>query len=122
MSQPTPDFFEFLGLRFYPDQASIVRVRDGARSSIRPKQRALLFALLSRSGETVTYKQLWTTIWPEIEDFDAVRRTMTETKSNLDILLRSTLKTDVAIIQTIANQGYCIKAPVTKHWKEERPE
>jgi len=118
MPPSTPDSIEFLGLRFYSDQASIVRVRDGATSYIRPKQRALLIALLSRPGDTVTYKELWTTIWPEIEDFDAVRRTMTETKSNLDKLLRSILKTDAPVIQTISNQGYRIKASVVKHWSE----
>ena len=120
MSRLTPRCFEFYGLRFYPDQACIVRERDGARSYIRPKQQALLNALLSRPGETVTYQQLWTTIWTEIEDFDAVRRTMTETKSNLDRLLRSILKTDAPIIQTISGQGYCVKASVTKRWREDQ--
>lgn len=121
MPQPTPDFFEFQGLRFDPAQASILRMVDGAKSYIRPKQRDLLVVLLSHPGETVSYKELWQTIWREIEDFAAVRRTMTETKSNLDKLLRSILKSETSIIQTISGQGYSIRTVVIEHWKERPP-
>lgn len=119
MPQLTPDFFDFQGLRFYPGNASIVRLRDDATSSIRPKEQRLLTALLTRPGETVTYKELWATVWPELENFDAVRRTMTETKSTLDRLLRDILKSDVSIIQTISSVGYRINGPVMQHPKVE---
>lgn len=119
MPQPTSDFFEFQGLRFDPAQASILRMVDSAKFYIRPKQQVLLTTLLRRSGETVTYKELWAKIWPEIEDFDAVRRTMTETKSNLDKLLRSIVKSDAPIIQTISGQGYRIDVSVPELWPEQ---
>lgn len=112
MPQKTPEFFEFEGLQFYPDQALIVRARDSSRSFIRPKEQQLLEMLLSRSGETITYKELWVALWPEIKDFAAARRTMTETRSTLDKLLREILKSDVSIIQTISKVGYRIQAPV----------
>jgi DNA-binding winged helix-turn-helix (wHTH) protein len=94
-------------------------LRDSAKSSIRPKEQKLLTALLSRPDEAATYKELWTAVWPEIENFEAVRRTMTETKSTLDKLLRDILKSDVSIIQTISTVGYRINGPVMQHPKAE---
>ncbi len=120
MPQPSPDFFEFLGLRFFPDRGSIERRRDGAIFSIRPKQQALLSVLLSRPGETVTYKELCNIIWPEMPDFGACRRTMTETKSGLDRVMRSILKTQTSVILTISNQGYSIKTAVSARWEDGR--
>jgi DNA-binding winged helix-turn-helix (wHTH) protein len=119
--QQTPTFFEFRGLQFYPDQALIVRLSDGSRSFIRPKEEQLLTTLLSRPGDTVTYKELWDLLWPEIPDFGAARRTMTETRSTLDKLLRKILKTEISIIQTITNVGYRIQGPVARKPKAELP-
>jgi DNA-binding winged helix-turn-helix (wHTH) protein len=119
--QPTPDYFEFQGLRFYPDQARIVRLRDDSKFFIRPKEQQLLTTLVSKPGETVTYKELWTTLWPEIENLAAARRTMTETRSTLDKLLREILKSDVSIIQTISTIGYRIQGPVVRDPKGALP-
>ena len=116
MPQPTAEFFDFLDLRFYPGTRSIVRSSDKAKYSIRPKHAALLSLLLIRSGDTVTYKELCQLVWPEIEDFRACRRTMTETKATLEQVLRSILKTDTAIIQTISGEGYSVRFLVN-HWE-----
>jgi len=110
----TPKFFELRGLRFYSGQGLIVRLRDSSRSSIRPKEEQLLTVLLSRPDETVTYKELRDEVWPEIQDLAAARRTMTETKSTLDRLLREILRSDIPIIQTVSTVGYRIQGPVER--------
>ena len=114
MPQSAPNFFEFDGVRLYPGTASLVRIRDKATFTIRPKALKLLLTLLDRPGETVTYREIWVAVWPEMKDFNSVRPRMRETKSTLDKLLRDILKSADPIIQTITSQGYCLKADVTK--------
>jgi DNA-binding winged helix-turn-helix (wHTH) protein len=114
ISEQNTNFLEFDDLHIYVDQPIILRVPDGATFPIRPKEQKLLIVLLNRLGETVTYKEVWAAVWPEIRDFQAARHTMTETKSTLDKLLRDILGSPEPIIETVKRQGYCLKPTAAK--------
>lgn len=46
------EFYDFEGVRLYPHRAELIRLSDGAKFSIRPKERDFLKVLLDRAEET----------------------------------------------------------------------
>ena len=84
MALASQQFYEFEGLRLYVNDSEIVRLADGARFSIRPKERDFLKVLLEHAQQTVPYDVLHRKVWPEVVDSQSVVRTMRETKRTLD--------------------------------------
>jgi DNA-binding winged helix-turn-helix (wHTH) protein len=114
MALASQQFYEFEGLRLYVNDSEIVRLADGARFSIRPKERDFLKVLLEHAQQTVPYDVLHRKVWPEVVDSQSVVRTMRETKRTLDALLRDVIKSPTRIIKTVINEGYCVRAVVIK--------
>lgn len=112
-------FYEFEGVRLYPHKAELIRLSDGARFSIRPKERDFLTALLDRAEETVAYEDLQRIVWPEVMDSQSAIRTMRETKRTIDALLRDVIKSPNHIIKTVVNEGYCVRSIVIAN--KEKP-
>ncbi len=112
MNVTPSNFYEFKGIRLYPQESELVRVADGAKFSIRPKERDFLKVLLDRAQETVAYEELQRIVWPEVVDPQSAIRTMRETKRTLDALLRNVIKSPNHIIKTVVNEGYCVRTIV----------
>ena len=112
MSISSPKLYEFDGLRLDTEKSELVRLTDGARFSVRPKERDFLRVLLEHQKETVAYRDLHRIVWPEVVDFQSAIRTMRETKRTLDALLRDVVKSPTHIIKTVVNEGYCVRAVV----------
>lgn len=112
MNVISPDFYEFEGVRFYAEESELVRLTDGAKFSIRPKERDFLKVLLDRAQETVAYEEIQRIVWPEVVDSQSALRTMRETKRTLDALLRDIIKSSNHIIKTVVNEGYCLRTVV----------
>lgn len=118
MTQKPQHFYEFDGIRLFPDHSRLIRVRDGAQSFIRPKERDFLLALLKKPQETVTYAELQREVWPEVKDVKAVLPTMRETKRSLSELLKDLSQKHGGLIQTVIGQGYRLNAHVTEEQDE----
>jgi DNA-binding winged helix-turn-helix (wHTH) protein len=108
-----PFFFEFEGLRLYPEQQTIVRLHDDRRYELRKKVCDFLLALLRKPNEIVTYEELRDQVWPEFRDVEAAKRTMRETKRSLDQLLGDITKKPKALIDTVSGKGYILNGRVT---------
>lgn len=114
MAQQPRHFYEFSGLRLYPDQACIVRIRDGAQSFIRQKEKEFLVALLKKPQATVTYEELRRAVWPEIKEIKSALPTMRETKRSIDKLLRDLTHQPRSLIKTTVREGYWLDAHVSE--------
>lgn len=112
MALTSQQVYDFEGLRFVAEDSELVRLADGAKFSIRPKERDFLMVLLEHAQQTVPYDVLHRRVWPEVVDSQSVIRTMRETKRTLDALLRDVIKSPKHIIKTVINEGYCVRAVV----------
>ncbi len=111
-STPSSRTYEFVGVRLYPDDCLFVRQSDGREYSFRPKERDLLVALLKRPGQLVTYEQLRSEAWPEIESTNAAKARIRETKRTLQSLLNVIIKCETQIIETVTGQWYRLNVDV----------
>jgi DNA-binding winged helix-turn-helix (wHTH) protein len=105
-------FFEFEGLRLYPEQQLLVSLQDNKKYDLRKKVCEFLVALLRKPNDLVSYQELRDQVWPEVRDVDAAKGTMRETKRSLDQLLGDITKTRRTLIDTVSGKGYMLNAQV----------
>ena len=99
-------FFEFEGVRLYPEEQILVRLRDNQKYDLRKKVCEFLVALLLKSNELVSYQELRDQVWPEVRDVEAAKGRMRETKRSLDQLLGDITKRPRTLIDTVSGKGY----------------
>lgn len=120
MREKSEHFYEFDGVRLFPAESLLVKVGNGARYFIRPKERDLLVALLKRAGQVVTYEELREAVWPESEaESEVTRHTVQETKRTINRLLKDLTRKPDDIIQSVPKRGYRFDSLVTEGWNEE---
>jgi DNA-binding winged helix-turn-helix (wHTH) protein len=107
-----PFFFEFEGLRLYPETQILVRLHDNQKYDLRKKVCEFLVALLRKPNALVSYEELRDQVWPDVRDVEAAKGRMRETKRSLDQLLGDITKRPRALIDTVSGKGYKLNGHV----------
>jgi DNA-binding winged helix-turn-helix (wHTH) protein len=116
-------FYEFGGLRYYP-QGLLLTAPDGKRKRrLTPQHHDFLLALLTRAGKTISYAELWAEVWPDearaIDDPDA-RHKVTVAKGSLAKRLHEA-GGPASLIEAVQGQGYRLNAAVKERYEGEPP-
>lgn len=109
LSTQIDGYYEFEGVRFFPDQRCLLHINTNISLSLTPKQNSFLTLLIKKQGNLVPYSELKLKVWPGNSGEVDLDRNI---KEIMHTLRKSLGKTAASKVETITRKGYRLKSAV----------
>ncbi len=120
MSKPVI-FYEFAGLRLFPESQQLEILSSGSKINLSPTHCRFLLALAQKPRQTVSYEELRLAVWTQSKELDAsLKRLIHTTKGDLIKTLRHA-KMETDFIKNFPGEGYRLNAEVLIQNNDEEP-
>lgn len=112
MAQRYQRFFDFDGIRFFPETSELVSLSGGETRPLREKEAQLLETLIANAGKSVSKKEISEKIWGKTSGFEDLSQTITQTKYTLVQKIKRMQQTkNLIVIESEGKDGYRFTAP-----------